>query len=72
MHILLTLSVSTLAALPANFELHFKNRQAGNFRQAGSADIGLALGMKHLEVTLPVHATPHSTQDAADETIQFR
>jgi hypothetical protein len=44
MHILLILSVSTLAALPANFELHFKNRQAGNFRQAGNADIGLGLG----------------------------
>jgi hypothetical protein len=44
MHILLILSVGTLAALPANIELHFKNRQAGSFRQADNKDIGLALG----------------------------
>jgi len=37
------LFVSTLAALLATFELRWKNKQAGNFRQAGNSDIRLKL-----------------------------
>jgi hypothetical protein len=44
MHILLMLFVSTLAALPADFEPRCKNRQAGNFRQAACPDMSLGLG----------------------------
>jgi hypothetical protein len=65
------LSVSTLVALPANFELRCKNRQAGNFKQAGDPEVGLALENDACGSRTP--SAGHSiVQDAADETIQFR